>query len=248
MLSIGARLTEDDLSSLVTALGAGAIDHDALTVAFHAYLLNVGGELGQRLAVRQQGVGVEAVECGIPVRKQTHQDGNVLVERSSGEVVVNVPHTSQKLRNHVETVVQGKGQHTDSTGHTEPTSDPIPETESVLGVNSEFLNLGQSGTHGNHMAWNGRHPKLLHDVSLDSAGVKHGLSGGEGLGHDDEQSLFRVQAREGTARILRVNVGQEMQLASRASLLGWLVGLQSGVNKQRAQETTTDTDGNDVLH
>lgn len=47
----------------------------------------------------------------------------------------------------------------------------------------------------------------------DSTGIEHGLSSGEGFGHDNHQGGLLAEAIQGTGHVHGVHIGQEAQIA-----------------------------------
>mmetsp|Transcript_89803 Transcript_89803/g.149314 ORF Transcript_89803/g.149314 Transcript_89803/m.149314 type:complete len:539 (-) Transcript_89803:270-1886(-) len=247
VLSVSSRLTEYHFAGLIAAFGSCAIDHNSLTVALHADLLNVWCELSQSLAVGQQSVGVETQKSRIPVGQETHENGKILLERGGPEMVVHVSQPCEKLLRYLEAVLQSQGQDTHSTGATEPTTDPVPEAESVGRVNAELFYEFQSGTDGNHVLGNGGLPEGVDNPRPNSSSVQHRLGSRKSLGYDNDQSCLSVETTEGAGSVFRINVGEEVQLAARGGLLRWLVSLKCRMHEQGAQEATSDTHADNIF-
>lgn len=184
VLAVGSGLSPDDRSSLVVDLLAGL--GDALSIGFHVSLLEVVSELVEVLVVREQSLGLRAVEVIVPDTDEGKDYGQVLLERGLLEVQVHLVGTEEELLKVVVSDGEADGE-TDSGPERVSTTDPVPELEHVGLGDTE---LGDSGGVG------GQGDKVLGDVRLflgrleepllGTLGVGDRFLGGESLGGDDE--------------------------------------------------------------
>src|SRR5690606_32509878 len=134
VLAVGARLAPDHRSRLVR--DAASREIDALAVALHVELLEVGGKSGQVLIVREHRVRLRAEEVVVPKADQTEQNGQVALERRRPEVLVHLVHTAEQLPE----VLRPNGEHErepDRGGQRVPSADPVPKPEHALGIDPE---------------------------------------------------------------------------------------------------------------
>ena len=86
VLAVGAGLAPHDRAGLH---GDGvAVEVDRLAVALHVELLQVRGEAGEVLAVRQDRLGLGAEEVVVPDADEAEQHGQVPLDRRGAEVLV----------------------------------------------------------------------------------------------------------------------------------------------------------------
>ena len=86
VLAVRARLAPDDRPG--DRLDRLAVALDALAVALHVALLEVGGEAVHVLVVGQDGDGARAVEIVVPDAEQAERHRQVFLRRRVEEVVV----------------------------------------------------------------------------------------------------------------------------------------------------------------
>ena len=75
-----------------------AVAVDALAVALHVELLQVGRQPAQLLVVGQHGVGVGAEEVGVPHADQPERHRQVVLERRRPKVLVDLVGAVEQLR------------------------------------------------------------------------------------------------------------------------------------------------------
>mmetsp|Transcript_12732 Transcript_12732/g.24358 ORF Transcript_12732/g.24358 Transcript_12732/m.24358 type:complete len:332 (-) Transcript_12732:725-1720(-) len=161
VLSVCTRLSEVDLPSLEWKLRA--INGDTLAVAFHINLLDVWSKLEHALGIAGDGTGGVALERGVPHAEETHEEREVLPWRSSEKVTVNRTSTLQELLDGLKAIVQGKRHDSDSRGHGITSTNPVPEGEHVVDIDTEGLDFLGSSTAGDHVKRHGLLTKLIDD-------------------------------------------------------------------------------------
>ena len=244
VLAVGAGLAPEHFTGCV--VDEGAVRTNGLTVGLHGQLLQVCGEAVQVLVVGQNRVGLSTQEVHVPNVQQTHQNGYVLSQGSGAEVLIHCVEACEEVSENLRAENDSQGG-TDRGVYGVAAANPVPEAESVLGVNAECRNLVQCGgdshevlSHslgcfltfqGASLSQCGKQPLACH------ARVGEGFEGAEGLGCDDEQGGLGVQAGDLLSHIGRVNVGDEACGDACIS-----VGLESLVHHDRAQVGATDTD------
>ena len=176
-------------------------------------------------------------EVGVPDAEKTANGGDVLLERSVGEVVIHGVSTSQEL---VEVVVANVKSHAQANGRpdTVAATDPVAEAEHVLGVNAELLDLLGVGGKSNEVLGNGGLVLCgIEEPPLGGVGVGDGLGGGEGLAGDQEEGGLRVTSLESLSHVGAVDVGDEVELHA---LLA--VRLEGLCDHDRAKVRATNAD------
>src|SRR5207253_6515658 len=86
VLAVRARLTPDDRARLI--VDRAPLEVDALAVGLHVELLQIRGEAGEIVAVRQDRQRLGPEEIVVPDAEQRQQDGQVPLERRAAEVLV----------------------------------------------------------------------------------------------------------------------------------------------------------------
>ena len=170
---------------------------DGLAVRLHVSLLEVVRELVQILVVRQERMGLGAVEVVVPDTEDREEDGQVLLERRGLEVLV---HAVRALEELLDIVVADdeRDRQTGGTPEGVPTADPVPELEHVR--------LGDAEG-SDRLRVRGERDEVLRDVRLvlgrceepiaGALRVRNGLLRGERLAGNDEQSRLGVAETEG---------------------------------------------------
>lgn len=224
-----------------------------LAVGLHGELLQVGRETVQVLAVRQYGVALGTEEVDVPDVEQAHQRDGVVLERGVAEVLVDNVEALEEL---LETLGAEHDDQRQAHGGVDgvAAADPVPETESVGGVDTEGLNLLECGGDGDEVLCHGLGVlligavngalslELLEHPGLDLAGVGEGLERGEGLGDDDHERGLGIQTLELLGLVVGVDVGD---IAAVDTGVG--IGTQSLVSHDRAQIGAADADGHQML-
>ena len=244
VLAVGAGLAPEDFTGCV--VDEGAVCANGLAVGLHGQLLQVCGEAVQVLVVGQNRVGLSTEEVHVPDVQQTHQNGYVLSQGSGAEVLIHCMEASEEVSENLRTENDSQGG-ADSGVYRVAAANPVPEAESVLGVNAECCNLIQRGGDSHEVLCHGFGCFLtFQSASLSQCGqqplachtrVGQGLEGAESLGRDDEQGGLGVQVGDLLCHVGRVNVGDEA--CGDACVC---VGLESLVHHDRAQVGATDTD------
>lgn len=122
-------------------------------------------------------------------------------------------------------------------------SDPVPEAEHVLRVDSEGGGLLLVGGQSHKMLGDGRRVLgSLEEPRLGRGGVGDGLLGGESLRRDDEKRRFSVDLLEGLGQVGSIDVRHEMHFQSLR------VRLQGLGDHQRSQVRATNANVDYVGH
>ena len=251
VLTVGAGLAPEDL----TGVGghSAAVPADVLAVGLHGELLQVGRETVQILAVRQHGVALGAEEVDVPDVEQAHQRDGIILERRVAEVLVDGMEALEELLEALGAEHDDQRQaHGGVDGVT--AADPVPEAESVGGIDTEGLNLLKCGGNGDEVLCHGLGVlligaidgalslELLEHPGLDLTSVGEGLERGEGLGDDDHERGLGIQTLELLGLVVGVDVGD---IAAVDTGVG--IGTQGLVSHDRAQIGAADADGHQVL-
>ncbi len=129
----------------------------------------------------------------------------------------------------------------DGGGHRIPTTDPIPEAEHVVGVDSKCSNPFLCRTHRNEVPGNGLLSEGTRNPGAGAGSVRHGFLGREGFRRDDEQRALRIDTAKDIGEIGRIDIRYEM-----TSDLRIPESPQSLVRHNRPQIRSADTDVYDV--
>ena len=210
VLAIGARLAPVDFTS-GRGGNRGAIAAHGLAIGFHGQLLQVGREAAEVLGVGQHGVGLGAEEVGVPDTEEAHERRDIFLQWRGAEVLV---HGVEALEEAHE-VHRANGAHegqADGAIHGVAAADPIPEREHVLGIDAELGYLLRIGGHGDEVLGHGGLVtiELLDEPAARGVRIGQRLLGGKGLGGDDKQGGFCIEAIERGGHIGRVHVGDEL--------------------------------------
>jgi hypothetical protein len=244
VLPVGTGFAEDDLAGVVWQRLAMKVD--ALAVALHAQLLDVRWKLCKRLAVREDGVGVAAEEAGVPDTDQAHERWDIIFKRSVAEVLVYVASAVEELLACVIAILKRERKDADSGRDGVTATDPVPEAESVLRVDTKLSDFVGGGAHGNHLLRNSFFANSVHKPTTDSACVQHGFSSGECLADHNNKRSLRVFALEHAIDVFRINIGEEAERAARRGSLHLWMCLKGVVHEQRPKIAATDANSNDV--
>lgn len=256
VLAVRARLAPDNRSGFVVDKVAGL--GDGLSVGFHVALLEVVGKLVQVLVVREQCLGLGAVKVVVPDSDEGQDDGQVVLERSLGEVDVHLVCAEQELFKVFVADDEGDAE-TDGGPERVSATDPVPELEHVAGGDTKgldglgvggkghkvlgdvcFLQGCQSGpstSKRTHILG-----RLQEPVSC-TLGVGNRLLGGKRLGGNDEERRFRVALLGDLGEIRAVNVGHEVRLQ-----VPLRVVLERLGDHDRSEIGATDTDVDDRVN
>lgn len=134
VLSIGTRLAPHNRTGAIVDLSIST--RHELSVGLHVALLEIGGESMQVLIVREDSLGLGAVEVVVPEADESHQNRYVLLERRRSEVLVGQEGALQQPLEVLETDVE-RDRETDSRPQWVAAAYPIPEAEHVLFVDAE---------------------------------------------------------------------------------------------------------------
>eukprot|EP00158_Paraphelidium_tribonemae_P008264 Partr_v1_DN28534_c0_g1_i1_m73882 len=204
VLAVSSRLSPDDGTGRV--VNALSVTSDILAVGFHISLLEIGSEAVHVLIIRKNGVGLSTVEVVVPYSDQRKNDGQVLLQRRLAKVTVHRVTTGQHLFIVVKADIHSNRE-TNGRPKRVTTTNPVPEAEHVLDINSEFR-------HG--LLVSGQGDKVLGDVLLflgslqepvlGRCGIGDSLLGGEGLGSDNEHGGLRADFEQNLGQMSSVNV------------------------------------------
>ncbi|VTR70981.1 conserved hypothetical protein [Desulfosarcina cetonica] len=239
MLAVGAGFAPIDRGGLVA--DAFAVQGDALAIAFHGQLLEVGRKAVEILVVGQHRHRGRLQEIGVPDGQKPHEYGQVFGKGRPAEMHVHL----MKAGQHLPEALGPDGQHggqADGRVHGVAPAHPVPEAEHVGRVDAEAgdaLGVGGNGHevpgHGGLITQFGNAPRP------GGMGVGQGLQGREGLGADDEERFGRVQVEGRLGKVGTVDVGDEAhrQVAS-------AVVAQGFVGHDRPQVGAADADVDDI--
>mmetsp|Transcript_12147 Transcript_12147/g.22818 ORF Transcript_12147/g.22818 Transcript_12147/m.22818 type:complete len:399 (+) Transcript_12147:1511-2707(+) len=186
-------------------------------------------------------------EGGVPEVDETKGHWDVLLKGSVQKVLVDVAGSLQELLDDIEPVLQRERKHSDGAAHAVPSSHPVPELKDVVGIDAKLSHQLGVCAHGDHVLRDGRLPELRGDPLPHRSRVEHRLRGCERLGYDDHHGGLLVELVEGPGHVHRVHIREKPELPSLGHGGGLLLRLQGGVNEQRPEKTSTDSDGDDVL-
>ncbi|KAG1649233.1 hypothetical protein GQR58_029198 [Nymphon striatum] len=208
-------------------------------VALHVELLQVCREAFERLAVRQDCVGLPAPEVAVPNAQQPSERGSVRFQGSGAEVFVDDAEALEKFVEGVRT----NGAHQrepDSSVDRVTAADPIPELEHVRRVDTErFDPLGVCGNRNEVTGDGGLVVQRSEQPRARGASVRHGLDGGEGLGRDDKERGCRIEIDEGSFECCHVDVGNEAHCEFGGSEMSQCT---SGHERPKIRAANTDVD------
>lgn len=253
MLTVGARLTEDNRAGLNTLGVSGSGNADSLAIALHINLLNMGRESKQSLAVRKDSARLVSSNVRVVEAEKTHKHRNVLGHVSLVDaLLIHGMHTIEEAANVVVAVEERQGQDTDGRADTVSTTNPAPEAKHILIIDTEFF--GSRKVRRNRAQVLAQHGSgvtlalvILQDVLLAGARVQHSLSGREGLAHNHEESLLNIETIGGSVEINGIYVGEELELHVACGSLAGRVMAERLEHEFRTKEGTTDANSYDVL-
>ena len=207
VLAVGAGLAPDDGAGLV--IDFFALLGDVFAVRFHIALLEISGEAGKILVVRQNGLGLGAVEVVVPDAEKSHDDRHILLEGRGAEMLVHFMIT----REHRFEVLGADGDHkgkADGGAQGIAAAHPVPEGEHVGGVDAEFSYfLGVGGERHEVFRDGFLVAQLFQEPGFGALGVRHRFQRRESLAGDDEERLLGVEVPSYLCDVRAVNVGDE---------------------------------------
>mmetsp|Transcript_12263 Transcript_12263/g.19425 ORF Transcript_12263/g.19425 Transcript_12263/m.19425 type:complete len:208 (-) Transcript_12263:378-1001(-) len=153
--------------------------------------------------------------------------------------------TLKELTARVEAIVESQRHHSDSRRNRVSTSNPAPEGEHVVGVDSECFNLFRACAARDHMKGDSLLTKAINNPLAQRAGVEHGLSGGERLGNDDHHGTLCLQAPKSTLDSDWIDVREEAKSAALGSFCSG-TGRQSFGNKLSTKIRASNAHSDDV--
>mmetsp|Transcript_33483 Transcript_33483/g.81083 ORF Transcript_33483/g.81083 Transcript_33483/m.81083 type:complete len:339 (-) Transcript_33483:241-1257(-) len=205
MLSVGSWFSPDDGSSLVGDLVA--VSGNVLSVGFHISLLEVGSESVHVLVIWQNGQGFGSEKVIVPKSNQSQSQWQVILWFGSQKVLIHGVSTGVHFHPVVKTNGKGNG---GSNGRPQgiSSSDPIPESKHVVGIDTEFGNGLGVGRQSSKVLGNGRSITLegIQDPLLGSSSVGHGFLGGKSLGSNQEESGFRITFLQDFGNMGSINI------------------------------------------
>ncbi len=239
MLAVGARLAPVDRPGLVVDLRS--IQRDVFAVALHRQLLEVSREALQVLLIGQDRDGLRAEEVVVPDAQESHEHGQVALERGRAEMLV---HLMEAVEHGAE-MFGADGDHRrepDRRVHRVAPADPIPELKHVAGVDAELRHLRGVGRDRNEMPGNGG----VFFQSREGPGARrvrvgHRLQRRKGLRRDDEQRLLGIKIARGLGEVGAIDVGNEAE-----GQVALAVVSQGFVRHHRPQVRSADADVDDI--
>ena len=207
MLAVGAGLAPDDGAGLVIYFLA--LLGDIFAVTFHVALLEISGEAGEILVVRQNGLGFRAVEVVVPDAKKSHDDRQILLKGRGAEMLVHFV----IAREHRFEILGADGDHkgeADGGAQGIAAAHPVPEGEHVGGVDAELPYFLRIGGERHEVFRDGfLITQFLKEPGFGALGVGHRLQRGEGLAGHDEERLLCIEVSRYLRDVRAVNVGDE---------------------------------------
>ncbi len=134
VLAVGAGLSEVNRPRLV--IDIHAVERDALAVALHGQLLQIGGKPFEVLVIGEDRHCLRPVKVIVPDREEPHQYGHIALEGGGAEVLVHLVETVQQGAE----AVRADGEHgrkADRRIHGVASANPVPEPEHILGIDPE---------------------------------------------------------------------------------------------------------------
>ncbi len=128
------RLSPDNRRRVM--IERGAHDPNALAVALHLKLLEIGGEFAESLAVGRDAMGLGIEKAAVPNPQQAQQHGHVRLQGRATKMRVHRVHTPE----HFAKGFGAHGQHQRETrrrGQGKTTAHPIPELKAINRVDAE---------------------------------------------------------------------------------------------------------------
>ena len=228
------------ISPVATSTGL-AVEGHRLAVGLHAQLLQVGGEAGQVLRVRQHGGVCAPKKSMYQTEIRPEQRRQVLLVRRRPEVLVDGVEPVE----HLAVVRRADRDHqrqADGRREGVPAADPVPEAEHVRGVDAERGDLLGVGGDGDEVLGDRRlvAAQPVEQPAAGLRGVGQRLLGGEGLRRDDEQRAGRVEVAGGLGQVGRVDVGDEPEGQRPVGVVA-----QRQVGHRRAEVGAADADVDD---
>jgi len=193
MLAVGPRFPPVYLSRLVVS--SFSAERDALAVAFHGHLLQIGRKTAQILFVRQNSGSLCPEEIAVPYPQQGHYNRNVLFERSVSVMHVHFAETRQHsaeifrtYRYHCRQPYGG--------AHGVSSAYPVPESEHIICVYAEFrYGFGVCGKCGEMSGYSRIVAEFFNYPFARRRRVGHGFERCERFRRHYKQRFFRVQIR-----------------------------------------------------
>ncbi len=206
VLRVGAGLAEDDRPRV--AFHPCAVTVDALAVALHVELLQVGRQAAQALVIGYDRMSLGAEEVHVPHAQQGQGHRQVRLERRLEKVAIHgmsaVEHLLEAFHAHAER---------DREPHGRPKRvappDPIPECEHVARVDAEVAGPCRLAGDGHEVTRDGVRAQPLLQPGAGRVRIAERLLGGERLGDDDEQGRLGLEIRERHGEVAAVHVGDE---------------------------------------
>lgn len=208
VLAIGAGLAPDDGAAIDVERLAFAVD--ALAVAFHVALLEVGGEAVHVLVVGKNRDGARAEEIVVPDADEAERHGEIFLRRRVEEVLVHRVRAFEHLDEFVVADAEDDGQ-ADGAPERVTAADPVPEAEHIGGVDAEFLHVLLVGGKRDEMFGDvGFVLRGLEEPIARGVGIGDGLLRGKGLRRDDEERGLGRELLQRLGHVGAVDVGDEM--------------------------------------
>ena len=238
MLTVRAGLAPDDRTGGV--IDALVVDVDALAVALHIALLQVGGEPTKILVVGEYRDGFGVPEVVVPDSEERHDDRNIFTERRRAEIFVDFMGAGKKLFEILESDRKRDTQ-TNRAPKGITSADPVPEFEHVLRIYAKLFD---------GVAVCRKRDEMLRDRLFVLRGAEEPRLGGFRVCHrflrrerfrrDDKERRFRIELFERFGDMSSVDVGNEVGRNIR------LIGRQRFADHARTEIGTSDSDVDDV--
>src|SRR5713101_2037570 len=207
MLPVGSGLAPEEGSRLI--IDRSPVKRHMLAVRLHRELLQISRKPLEILIVGENTDGLRAEKIVVPDSEQTHQNGQVPVERRGAKMFVYRVEAGE----HRAEVVGANRDHrrdTDRRVHRITSTDPVPESEHVVRIYAELRDLARIGRD---------RYKMSRDRFLVTQRAQTPLARGLRIGHrlerrerfrrDDEERFRRVEVASRFGEIGAVDIRNE---------------------------------------
>mmetsp|Transcript_40401 Transcript_40401/g.72796 ORF Transcript_40401/g.72796 Transcript_40401/m.72796 type:complete len:592 (+) Transcript_40401:163-1938(+) len=208
MLSVRSGLSPDDGPSL--DIDPIAFFVDGLSITFHVGLLEVSRESMHVLIVRQDGQTLCLMEVIVPNTDQCQSQWQVVLGIGSQKVLIYGMRSCMHFHPIVKSQRQGDGS-TNGRPDGVSTSDPIPKSEHVVGINSKFRDSrcirGKRGKVLRHTG--GISLVVIQKPRLARTRIGHGLLRRKRLGCNQEERPFGIALLENFGSVRPIDIRDE---------------------------------------
>src|SRR6266849_7070338 len=171
MLPVGSGFAPENGSRLI--IDRGPIQRHMLAIRLHRELLQISRKPLEILIVGEDADGLRTKKIVVPDSEQTHQNGQVPVERRGAKMFV---YRVEAGEHRAEVVLANRDhrRETDRRVYRIASTDPVPESEHVVRIYAELRDLARIGRH---------RYKMLRDRFLGTQRAQTPLARGLRVGH-----------------------------------------------------------------